>query len=104
MQRIEVSHKIEMGMKTYPGFPEPQAEVLLDYDSGRYGGLSKFYIASLNCCGKPGLMWMRRFNGIVGPQTWRGGQWWFARSGRGTGGPMLTLGRTRISPKKLARH
>lgn len=54
MQRIEVSHKIEMGMKTYPGLPEPQAEVLLDYDSGRYGGLSEFYIASLHCCGNTG--------------------------------------------------
>ena len=51
MQRIEVSHKIEMGMKTYPGLPEPRAEVLIDYDSGRYGGLSEFYIASLHCCG-----------------------------------------------------
>ena len=54
MQRIEVSHKIEMGMKTYPGLPEPRAEVLIDYDSGRYGGLSEFYIASLHCCGNTG--------------------------------------------------
>jgi arylformamidase len=54
MQRIEVSHKIEMGMKTYPGLPEPHAEVLIDYDSGRYGGLSEFYIASLHCCGNTG--------------------------------------------------
>ena len=54
MQRIEVSHKIEMGMKTYPGLPEPSAEVLLDYDSSRYGGLSEFYIASLHCCGNTG--------------------------------------------------
>jgi len=54
MQRIEVSHRIEMGMKTYPGLPEPHAEVLLDYDSSRYGGLSEFYIASLRCCGNTG--------------------------------------------------
>jgi arylformamidase len=54
MQRIEVSHKIEMGMKTYPGLPEPHAEILLDYDSSRYGGLSEFYIASLHCCGNTG--------------------------------------------------
>jgi len=43
-----------MGMKTYPGLPEPRAEVLIDYDSGRYGGLSEFYIASLHCCGNTG--------------------------------------------------
>ena len=54
MRRIEVSHKIEMGMKTYPGLPEPHSEVLLDYDSSRYGGLSEFYIASLHCCGNTG--------------------------------------------------
>ena len=54
MQRIEVSHKIEMGMKTYPGLPEPRAEVLMDYDSSRYAGLSEFYIASLHCCGNTG--------------------------------------------------
>ena len=29
---IEVSHPIEPGMKTYPGLPEPQAEILLDYE------------------------------------------------------------------------
>ena len=54
MQRIEVSHRIEMGMKTYPGLPEPRAEVLMEYDASRYGGLSEFYIASLHCCGNTG--------------------------------------------------
>lgn len=53
-QFIEVSHAIEPGMKTYPGLPEPRAEVLLDYDSSRYNGLSEFYIASLHLCGNTG--------------------------------------------------
>lgn len=51
---IEVSHQVEAGMKTYPGLPEPQVEVLLDYDSSRYKGLSEFYIASLHLCGNTG--------------------------------------------------
>lgn len=54
MKRIEVSHRIEMGMKTYPGLPEPRAEVLMEYEPERYGGLSEFYIASLHCCGNTG--------------------------------------------------
>lgn len=54
MRRIEISHKIEMGMKTYPGLPEPRAEVFMDYDSSKYNGLSEFYIASLHCCGNTG--------------------------------------------------
>ena len=43
-------------MKTYPGLPEPQAEVLLDYDASRerYGGQSEFLIASLHLCGNTG--------------------------------------------------
>ena len=51
---IEISHEVEPGMKTYPGLPEPRAEVLLDYDSSRYNGLSEFYIASLHLCGNTG--------------------------------------------------
>jgi kynurenine formamidase len=53
---IEVSHPIEPGMKTYPGLPEPQAEILLDYDSSRvrYGGQAEFLIASLHLCGNTG--------------------------------------------------
>ncbi|GIK42482.1 MAG: cyclase [Chloroflexota bacterium] len=53
---IEVSHPIEMGMKTYPGLPEPQAEVLLDYEGSRerYGGQAEFLIASLHLCGNTG--------------------------------------------------
>ncbi|HEU4409074.1 MAG TPA: cyclase family protein [Polyangiaceae bacterium] len=53
---IEVSHAIVAGMKTYPGLPEPRAEVLLDYDSSRerYGGKSEFLIASLHLCGNTG--------------------------------------------------
>ena len=53
---VEVSHKIEAGMRTYPGLPEPRAEVLFDYDtsSQRYGGQSEFLIASLHLCGNTG--------------------------------------------------
>lgn len=53
---IEVSHPIEAGMKTYPGLPEPQAEILLDYDTSRerYGGQAEFLIASLHLCGNTG--------------------------------------------------
>jgi arylformamidase len=53
---IEVSHSIEPGMKTYPGLPEPQAEILLDYDSSRekYEGKAEFLIASLHLCGNTG--------------------------------------------------
>jgi arylformamidase len=56
MQFIEVSHKIEAGMTTYPGLPVPREEVILDYDAShaRYGGLSEFYIASLHLCGNTG--------------------------------------------------
>jgi arylformamidase len=53
---VEVSHVIEPGMKTYPGLPEPEAEVFLDYDASRerYGGQSEFLIASLHLCGNTG--------------------------------------------------
>ena len=53
---VEVSHRIEPGMKTYPGLPEPASEILLDYDTSRerYGGRSEFLIASLHLCGNTG--------------------------------------------------
>lgn len=53
---IEVSHAVVAGMKTYPGLPVPQAEVLLDYETSRerYGGKSEFLIASLHLCGNTG--------------------------------------------------
>jgi len=53
---IEVSHVIEEGMKTYPGLPEPRAEILLDYESSRarYQGQAEFFIASLDLCGNTG--------------------------------------------------
>jgi kynurenine formamidase len=53
---IEVSHEIEAGMQTYPGLPEPRAEVLWDYDTSgaRYQGESEFFIASLHLCGNTG--------------------------------------------------
>lgn len=53
---IEVSHPIVAGMKTYPGLPEPVAEVLMDYDASheRYAGKAEFLIASLHLCGNTG--------------------------------------------------
>lgn len=53
---IEVSHSIEAGMKTYPGLPVPEAEILLDFDASRerYHGESEFLIASLHLCGNTG--------------------------------------------------
>jgi kynurenine formamidase len=53
---IEVSHQIRPGMKTYPELPEPQAEVLLDYEASRtrYQGKAEFLIASLHLCGNTG--------------------------------------------------
>ena len=53
---VEVSHKIEAGMKTYPGLPRPRAEILLDYHDShtRYRGQSEFLIASLHLCGNTG--------------------------------------------------
>lgn len=53
---VDISHAVEPGMKTYPGLPEPRAEVLLDHKSSRekYGGKSEFLIASLHLCGNTG--------------------------------------------------
>ena len=43
-------------MKTYPGLPEPRAEVLLDYEASRprYAGGTEFLIASLHLCSNTG--------------------------------------------------
>src|SRR5262245_59361998 len=56
LRRIDVSHPIEAGMKTYPGLPEPKVEVFLDYEASRarYQGKSEFFIASLHLCGNTG--------------------------------------------------
>ena len=56
MKFIELSHTIEPGMKTYPGLPEPRAEILIDHDSSRarYQDKSEFLIASLHLCGNTG--------------------------------------------------
>jgi len=53
---IEVSHVIEPGMKTYPGLPEPRADVLWDYEESRvkYAEGTEFFIASLHLCGNTG--------------------------------------------------
>ena len=53
---IELSHQVVPGMKTYPGLPEPEVEVLLDYDASRarYDHQAEFYIASLHLCGNTG--------------------------------------------------
>ena len=56
MRFIELSHTIEPGMKTYPGLPEPRAEILLDHEASRprYQDQSEFLIASLHLCGNTG--------------------------------------------------
>ncbi len=56
MRFIEVSHPVVPGMKTYPGLPEPRAEVLLDYDASRdkYAPDTEFFIAALHICGNTG--------------------------------------------------
>jgi kynurenine formamidase len=53
---IELSHRVVAGMKTYPGLPEPEVEVVLDYDDSRqrYQGKAEFRIASLHLCGNTG--------------------------------------------------
>ncbi|MEZ5354297.1 MAG: cyclase family protein [Bryobacteraceae bacterium] len=53
---VEVSHPIEPGMRTYPGLPVPEVEVVLDYDTSRerYQNQAEFYIASLHLCGNTG--------------------------------------------------
>ena len=56
MKRIDLSHPIVPGMKTYPGLPVPEAHVFLDYDASRarYRDRAEFYIASLHLCGNTG--------------------------------------------------
>jgi kynurenine formamidase len=53
---VELSHPIESGMQTYPGLPEPRAEVILEREASRerYHGKAEFYIASLHLCGNTG--------------------------------------------------
>jgi kynurenine formamidase len=53
---VEVSHRIEPGMTTYPGLPQPVEEVFLDYDDSRerYGGQAEFRMASLRISGNTG--------------------------------------------------
>jgi kynurenine formamidase len=43
-------------MKTYPGLPEPQVDVVVDYEASRerYQNQAEFYIASLHLCGNTG--------------------------------------------------
>src|SRR5580692_2575048 len=56
VKRIDLSHPIVPGMKTYPGLPVPEAHVFLDYEESRvrYGGEAEFFIASLHLCGNTG--------------------------------------------------
>src|SRR6185312_1440699 len=56
MQRLDLSHPIVAGMKTYPGLPVPEAHVVLDYDASRarYEDKAEFFIASLHLCGNTG--------------------------------------------------
>ncbi len=68
---IEVSHPIEPGMKTYPGLPEPWAEVLMDCEQSRtrYAPGVEFRIASLHLCGNTGTYVdspLHRFHGAAG--------------------------------------
>ncbi len=53
---VEISHVLEPGMKSYPGLPEPRAEILLDYEASRkhYDGQAEFLVASLHLCGNTG--------------------------------------------------
>lgn len=53
---IEVSHPVVAGMKTYPGLPSPEVEIVYDYDDSRerYQGKAEFRIASLHLCGNTG--------------------------------------------------
>ncbi len=43
-------------MKTYPGLPEPDIDVVLDYEASRdhYDNQAEFFIASLHLCGNTG--------------------------------------------------
>ena len=53
---VELSHRIEAGMKTYPGLPEPRPETLVDHETSRrrYEDKAEFLIASLHLCGNTG--------------------------------------------------
>jgi arylformamidase len=53
---VELSHVVEAGMRTYPGLPEPERQVLVDHEGSRakYGGKAEFLIASLHLCGNTG--------------------------------------------------
>src|SRR2546430_15792318 len=53
---VELSHTTVQGMQTYPGLPEPQVDVVVDFESSRerYRGQAEFYIASLHLCGNTG--------------------------------------------------
>jgi arylformamidase len=55
-QFVELSHTIVPGMKTYPGLPEPNVDVIVDYEASRerYQNQAEFYIASLHLCGNTG--------------------------------------------------
>jgi len=53
---IEVSHPIEPGMMTYPGFPPPRSEVMLDYETAhrRYESRAEFVVMTHWLCGHTG--------------------------------------------------
>jgi kynurenine formamidase len=53
---IEVSHPVVAGMKTYPGLPSPEVDVIFDHEASRerYQGKAEFFIASLHLCGNTG--------------------------------------------------
>ncbi|HVN04066.1 MAG TPA: cyclase family protein [Bryobacteraceae bacterium] len=56
MRIIDVSHPVEAGMRTYPGLPVPEMDVVLDYEPSRarYAEGTEFFIASLHLCGNTG--------------------------------------------------
>jgi arylformamidase len=56
MKRIDLSHPIVPGMKTYPGLPVPEASTFLDYEASRarFEDKAEFLIASLHLCGNTG--------------------------------------------------
>lgn len=53
---MEVSHAIEPGMVTYPGFPPPRSEIVLDYDTAhqRYENKAEFVVMMHSICGHTG--------------------------------------------------
>ncbi|MBY0507502.1 MAG: cyclase family protein [Bryobacteraceae bacterium] len=70
MRLIDVSHRIEAGMRTYPHLPVPEEKVIATYEDSRERnqGLSEFYIASLHLCGNTGTYVdspMHRFRGAA---------------------------------------